>query len=133
MVAPFDAMLLALIEDWLRSDASEFMQDVHGLLQIGAKEVFKFVNSRWPKILEKISAPGDCNQAFRQSSGALAVQIGLVTVANGGGNRTSFPLRLVINFNIGGCVWLVRPDANRRAIAFDDSFLATLNCAALCR
>src|SRR4029453_17646932 len=81
----------------------------------------------------RISAPGDCNQAFRQSSGALAVQIGLVTVANGGGNRTSFPLRLVINFNIGGCVWLVRPDANRRAIAFEDSFLATLNCAALCR
>jgi hypothetical protein len=31
-----------------------------------------------------------CNQAFRQSSGAFAVQIGLLTVANGGGNRTSF-------------------------------------------
>src|SRR5262245_31967205 len=27
-------------------------------------------------------APGDCNHALRQSSGALAVQIGLFTVAN---------------------------------------------------
>jgi hypothetical protein len=31
----------------------------------------------------RISAPDDCNHALRQSSGAFAVQIGLVTVANG--------------------------------------------------
>jgi hypothetical protein len=28
----------------------------------------------------RISAPGDCNQALRQSSGALALQTGLLTV-----------------------------------------------------
>jgi hypothetical protein len=28
----------------------------------------------------RISAPGDCNHALRQSSGALAVQTGLLTV-----------------------------------------------------
>jgi hypothetical protein len=31
----------------------------------------------------RISAPGDCNHALRQSSGALAVQTGVFTVANG--------------------------------------------------
>jgi hypothetical protein len=28
----------------------------------------------------RISAPGDCNHALRQSSGALALQTGLLTV-----------------------------------------------------
>ena len=31
----------------------------------------------------RISAPGDCNHALRQSSGALAVQTGLLTVVGG--------------------------------------------------
>ena len=31
----------------------------------------------------RISAPGDCNHALRQSSGALAVQTGLLTVVVG--------------------------------------------------
>jgi hypothetical protein len=31
----------------------------------------------------RISAPGDCNQAFRQSSGALPVQIGPTTSGSG--------------------------------------------------
>ena len=31
----------------------------------------------------RISAPGDCNDALRQSSGALAVQTGLLTVVGG--------------------------------------------------
>jgi hypothetical protein len=43
----------------------------------------------------RISAPGDCNQAFRQSSGAFAVQIGLLTIANDRGNPTSFQLMFV--------------------------------------
>jgi hypothetical protein len=30
-----------------------------------------------------IDAPGDCNHALRQSSGALAVQTGLLTVVGG--------------------------------------------------
>jgi hypothetical protein len=39
-VAPFDAMLLALIEDCIRSDASgEFMQDAHGLLRDAPDEL----------------------------------------------------------------------------------------------
>jgi hypothetical protein len=33
----------------------------------------------------RISAPGDCNHALRQSSGALAVQIGLTTSGSGDG------------------------------------------------
>jgi hypothetical protein len=89
----------------------EFMQDGHGLLK--SKEVFNFVTSLRPTILEKevrcghvatpvattiesllrgpmrISAPGDCNYALCQSSGAFAVQIGLTTNGSGDGRSAT--------------------------------------------
>jgi hypothetical protein len=51
IVAPFDAMLLALIEDCIRSDAARIY--ARRSRTPWSKEVFNFVTSRWPKILEK--------------------------------------------------------------------------------